>query len=192
MASHILCNRHNTSLSKLDSIAGEFFAAMRDDGLSLSEHPAEGEFPCAFNLVSGPMFELWLLKVMWGALAAKTISIDGAPAYRFRLGVATDQLAEILWRGGEWPRRWGLYVPTDTPNGPTYMKSTAIRLVNHGSEILGGATTFAGFEFFLAFDPPDGPSVYRPGAMTFQRRGYRNWKMMAMCWPEMDINRLTR
>lgn len=186
LTSRILCDRHNFALSPLDAMAGQFFAAMRDDGRSLIDHGPEGEFPCAFTMISGPMLELWLLKVLWGAAETGTVRLGESVAYRFRLGVTTTQLAEILWRGAPWPKHWGLYVPA--PSTPleraTKMGSTEIRFVFAGPEILGGGMVFAGIDFLLAFERPDVPTVYRPGALTFQRRDYRNWKMMALCWPD--------
>lgn len=186
LTSRILCDRHNSALSPLDAIAGQFFAAMRDDGRSLAEQGPEGEFPCAFTMISGPMLELWLLKVLWGAVETGTVRLGESAAYRFRLGVTTTQLAEILWRGAPWPRHWGLYVPM--PNTPleraTLMGSTGITFAFDGPEILGGSMVFAGIDFLLAFERPDVPTMFQPGALTFQRHGYRNWKMMALCWPD--------
>ena len=51
-----------------------------------------------------------MLKVIWGAIEARAMELEGSPAYRFRLGWSTQQLAEILWRGAEWPKHWGMYV----------------------------------------------------------------------------------
>ncbi|MDT5134049.1 MAG: hypothetical protein QOE41_3360 [Mycobacterium sp.] len=62
------------------------------------------DFTRGFTMVSGPSLELWMLKVIWGAIEAKAMELEGSPAYRFRLAVTTQQLAEILWRGAKWPK----------------------------------------------------------------------------------------
>ncbi len=184
LTSKILCARHNHALSPLDNVAGQYFEAMRLDAKSMMSQGRKGEFPCAFTMICGPMLELWLLKVLFGAVATESIRLADGAAYRFRLGVTTAQLTDILWRGQEWPSRWGLYVPTTPVTGPTRMLSTHIRFVSVGPEILGGGVMIAGLEYLIAFEPPNLPAIHRPAVITFQRRGYKNWKMAALCWPE--------
>jgi hypothetical protein len=70
-------------------------------------------------MASGPFFELWLLKVIWGAIESVTMEIHGSPAYRFRLGVTTEQLAEIFWRGA-----------ADLPPGPFSPNDPRIAVVD--------------------------------------------------------------
>ncbi|MGW5380697.1 hypothetical protein ACWESM_35160 [Nocardia sp. NPDC003999] len=180
----MLCARHNHALSPLDEVAGRYFEAMRLDAVSLMSYGPEGEFPCAFTMINGHMLELWLLKVLWGAVATESVRVSGGAAYRFRLGVTSAQLAEILWRGHEWPQHWGFYVPTAAVDGSTRMLSTQVRFVSAGPEILGGGVTIAGLEYLIAFERPAAQVVFRPGALTYQRRGYKNWKMAALCWSE--------
>jgi hypothetical protein len=107
-------------------------------------------------------------------------------AYRFRLGVTNDVLAEILWRGTNWPKHWGMYVLLDRDHDiPVIPNSVRVRLASMGSEILGGFLEIGGFEFLISFEWPPVRRIYRPAALTFQRVGFRNcYKMAAFAWPE--------
>jgi hypothetical protein len=104
-----------------------------------------------------------------------------------RLGVTTEQLAEILWRGADWPPHWGMYV-SKHPDGdePVIPRSLRLRPASIGSEILGGYMQIAGWEYLLAFERPPVDHVFRPAGMAFQRVGFpvRCCKMVAFAWPE--------
>jgi hypothetical protein len=192
LASRMLCNRHNTALSPLDKMAADFFRYFLEDQLDIFKYLGNDdreEFARGFIMVSGPYLELWLLKALWGAIEAGAMEIDGKPAYRFRLGVTTEQLAEILWRGADWPKTWGMYVLLDRDNDlPSMQKAVRLRLANMGTEILGGYVQIAGFEFLISFETPPVRRIYRPHGIVFQRVGFpqTSWKMIALAWPDLD------
>ncbi|MEZ0054368.1 hypothetical protein ABIA30_005409 [Mycobacterium sp. MAA66] len=187
----MLCRRHNNALSPLDKMAAEFFRYFLEDHLDIFKYLGNDErdsFPRAFTMVSGPYIELWMLKVFWGAIEAGAITVDGQTAYRFRLGVTTQQLAEILWRGAEWPSTWGLYILQDHDHDQSAIpKSIRLRSISMGSEILGGCIQIAGFEFLISFEAPPVPQIYRPCGVTFSRVGFPtdSYKMIAFAWPEV-------
>lgn len=116
LSAKVLCGRHNAALSSLDKTAARFFAHLRDDIIDMTWHQGTAGFQREFTLVSGPHLELWLLKALWGAIEANALMVNNHVAYRFRLGVTNDVLAEILWRGADWPKHWGLYVLLDRNN----------------------------------------------------------------------------
>ena len=139
-------------------------------------------------MVSGPYFELWLLKVVWGAIEAGAMQVDGRTAYRFRLGVPSKEPTEVLWRGAEWPKAWGLYVPLDRDHDrPAIPKSIRLRMVNDGSEILGAHVQIVGFEFLISFEVPPVRRICRPCSTTFSRVGFppSSYKMIALAWPDL-------
>lgn len=38
----------------------------------------------------------------------------------------------------------------------------------------------------MAFEQPNVPGVFQPGALTLQRKSFgRSWKMFAFAWPEL-------
>lgn len=191
LSSRMLCRRHNNALSPLDKMAAEFFRYSLDDHIDIFKYLGNDDrdsFPRGFTMISGPYFELWMLKVIWGAIEAGAMEVDGHAAYRFRLGVTTEQLAEILWRGQPWPASWGLYVLLDhDPDQPAIPRAIRLRPASMGSEILGGYIQIAGFEFLLSFETPPVRRIYRPCGITFSRRGFppSSYKMVAFAWPEI-------
>jgi hypothetical protein len=67
------------------------------------------------------------------------MEVKGSPAYRFRLGVTTPMLAEILWLGADRPTHWGMYVlHNQRPDHAVKHNSVRLRLASMGSEVLGG------------------------------------------------------
>ncbi|BBX85445.1 hypothetical protein MAUB_33180 [Mycolicibacterium aubagnense] len=187
----MLCRRHNNALSPLDKMAAEFFRYILEDHLDIFKYLGNDDrasFPRGFTMVSGPYMELWMLRVLWGAIEAGAISVDGQTAYRFRLGVTTRQLAEILWRGAEWPNTWGLYVLLEHDRDQSFIpKAIRLRPASMGTEILGGFIQIAGFEFLIAFEAPPVPRIFRPCGLTFSRVGFpaNSYKMVAFAWPEL-------
>ncbi|WP_304113541.1 hypothetical protein [Mycolicibacterium bacteremicum] len=172
-------------------MAASFFRYSLEDHLDIFKYLGNDprpDFPRGFTMVSGPLMEMWLLKVIWGAIESKALNVDGRPAYRFRLGVTTEQLAEILWRGADWPPNWGMYIlrhrDQDRPVTP---RSVQLRLESAGPEVLGGYVQIAGFEYLLAFERPPIDHFYRPAGITFQRAGFpqTSCKMTAFAWPEL-------
>jgi hypothetical protein len=187
----MLCRRHNNALSPLDKMAAEFFRYFLEDHLDIFKYLGNDDrdsFARGFTMVSGPYIELWMLKVIWGAIEAGAIEVDGKTAYRFRLGVTSQQLAEILWRGAKWPTTWGLYVLLDhDPDQSSIPKAIRLRPASVGSEILGGYVQIAGFEFLISFETPPVRRIYRPCGITFTRVGFpaNSHKMVAFAWPEL-------
>ncbi|QNJ90581.1 hypothetical protein HZU40_20205 [Mycolicibacterium fluoranthenivorans] len=192
LSTRMLCHRHNSALWPLDKMAAEFFRCLVADQLDIFKYlgnDRRSEFSRGFVMASGPFFELWLLKVIWGAIESGMMEIHGLPAYRFRLGVTTEQLAEILWRGADWPPTWGMYMLLDRDNDqPIVTKSARLRLANMSSEILGGYVQIAGIEFLISFETPPVRRLYRPHGLYFMRKGFpvTSWKSIVFAWPDLD------
>jgi hypothetical protein len=190
LSSRMLCRRHNTALSPLDVMAADYLRHFLDDQIDIFKYlgnDTRGRFDRGFILTSGPYFELWLLKVLWGAIEAGALALDGSPAYRFRLGVTTEQLAEILWRGADWPSHWGMYVlrPLD-PDEPVIPRAARLRLAHDGSEVLGGFVQVCQWEYLIAFERPPVDHFFRPAGFAFRRVGFPTHccKLAAFAWPE--------
>lgn len=186
----MLCGRHNEALSPLDRMAGDYFRYFLEDQIDIFKflgNDHRTEFGRGFILASGPLMELWMLKALWGAIESKAFAVEGRTAYRFRLGVSSEQLAEILWRGAEWPPHWGMYVMRHHDHDrPVTPRAVQLRLASVGSEILGGFIQIAGFEYLMAFERPPTAHFFRPSALVFRRVGFAtgSCKMAAFAWPE--------
>jgi hypothetical protein len=188
LSARMLCGRHNHALSPLDAMASDYFRYFREDQLDLMKFQGN-DCSRGFVMVNGPRMELWMLKVLWGAIESKALTLDGRRAYRFRLGVTSQQLAEILWRGADWPPAWGMYVLYDLDQDePVKQNSVRISLASMGSEVLGGFIQIAGFELLIAFETPSVAGRYfRPGGLVFTRVGFpvQRWKLAVFAWPEL-------
>ncbi len=191
LSSRMLCGRHNRALSPLDQMATDYFRYFLEDQLDIFKflgNDDRQDFARSFIMANGPFMELWMLKALWGAIESKALNVDGRTAYRFRLGVTTEQLAEILWRGADWPPHWGMYVVQDRDHDqPITQRAVRIRLVSDGTAILGGYIQIAGFEYLIAFERPPVNHFFRPGGMAFRRVGFRthSCKLAAFAWPEL-------
>jgi hypothetical protein len=99
-ADHILCERHNTALNKLDATAIEVFRTLdhyqKDQANQPDPHGSE------FDLFSGERLERWMLKLMWSGVAAGDFS-----ATQIRAGVDQNMLADYLFCNQKLAGGWG-------------------------------------------------------------------------------------
>jgi len=65
LGANILCERHNSGLSRLDTAALALITAL--DSFYLDQAGPSGDYTNEFDLFSGPEVERWLLKMVWGA-----------------------------------------------------------------------------------------------------------------------------
>ena len=174
LASKILCDRHNSVLSPLDSIADQLFRAFdeRDvvgDGRSLL---------CIFN---GNDIERWLLKILCGLVTSRVI----APEFLADLSIP-DYWLRVLFMGAQLPDGQGLYVCKSKGHhfsGPTGL---AIRVILGGGKLTGVGVTICGYELILSMNgfPSrkfDGREfVYRPLEVYFAASGFE--KSILFTW----------
>jgi hypothetical protein len=99
-ADHILCERHNNALNKLDATGiGVFRTLYRyytDQTNPPDPHGSE------FDLFSGERLERWMLKLLWGGIAAAVFTGSLAS------GADQNMLADYLFRDHQLPDGWGL------------------------------------------------------------------------------------
>lgn len=186
--SFILCERHNNHSSSLDTVAGQFFRATKTDQLSLAEPDHPDRAKDAFALCQGSELERWLLKLFWGALEAKSLGRDGDAISDLKTGLDKARLADILWRGSNWPNGWGMYMqaheidPHGTPNSVAIEAHTG-----PGGKLWGGSVTLGALQLRLglgvASEPPEN-FIYRPGGIVITAKGAMVEKVIALAWPE--------
>jgi hypothetical protein len=109
-ADHILCERHNKALNKLDATAIEVFRTLdhyqKDQANQPDPHGSE------FDLFSGERLERWMLKLAWGGIAAGDFS-----ATQLRAGIDQNMLADYLFRDQRLPDGWGFGITFHTGGG---------------------------------------------------------------------------
>jgi hypothetical protein len=94
----VLCKRHNSALSNLDTIAVRLFQAFDEEG-------AVGSGQQLIYFFSGHDLERWLLKILCGITRSKNIS----PEVEADLSIPEYWL-HILFGEAEFPDEQGLYV----------------------------------------------------------------------------------
>ncbi|GAA2502824.1 hypothetical protein GCM10010198_67800 [Nocardia seriolae] len=170
-------------MASLDDVAGDFFRSIREIQTDLNTDRPKRDID-TFILVSGQVLQLWILKLLWGAVASQSVGVSGTPLASMRRDTDLRDLSEILWRGSRWPQRWGLYSrphdidPSGTPD------SVGILPLSFDGELWGGTVQFGALELSLALGSPDPPAVPQPGSFVFHRSGSPVEKVIAFAWPE--------
>jgi hypothetical protein len=184
LGSKVLCQRHNGALSKADDTAAVVAISLQRYQLELADHiDLDGD---GFTLVSGPLFERWLLKLLWGGVASKSLGQHGVAAESLRKKSDEAGLLEYLYRNGTLPHGWGFYgFPRETEPSRT-MGSIAI---NPRSGPDGGIWAIdvdfgaAHFSFGLGqYDGSDG--FYRPGCIVLLTAKGKGERIIAFAWPD--------
>ncbi len=174
LTAKILCERHNSALSPLDSIAARLFQAFDEEG-------ASGSGRQLLYLFSGHDLERWLLKVLCGMAYSRNLP----------RGVDCDttiprQWLEILFGYDDFSNEQGLYVcnvPGHLFGGPTGL---AVQVIAGRGRLSGFSLSICGYELILSMSgfPTrryDGRKfVYRP--MEFYTTGPEFEKSIVLSW----------
>jgi hypothetical protein len=179
-ANHILCKRHNNALNRLDATAVAVFRTLhhyqKDQASQPDPHGSE------FDLFSGERLERWLLKLLWGGIAAGVFS-----ASQLRSGVDQNMLADYLFRNQKLPDDWGLGIAFQSgvgiradgpvavatgvgPDGTIWKVAVSMGVVSFGFG-LGQQKANQGFDFQL-----------RPQAIILKSRQDTAEKALALGW----------
>jgi hypothetical protein len=184
--SKVLCRRHNEKLSPLDSYAEAVIRAIIDDTTALLDDGPARSIGSALTLCSGPMFERWLLKLLWGGFASGSFSDeDGRALAELAEGVSIEQLARVLWRGEEWPPGCGFYRLDGYRSDPTHPVGTLrLEAFFNDARLEGMALSMGAVQTFLALRPPEDRRFYRPSLYRLRRRNRAGERLLNFCWPE--------
>jgi hypothetical protein len=173
LTSKILCQEHNSHLSPLDAEATRLFRALREfdsdlrDGNEAKDENVE---------ISGPLIELWMLKVVAGLVHARVIS-----ATALRRG---SPWLEILFGQKDWPDGWGFHLLTAEP---AYYSFDGVNITTHTheDEIWAAEIGLAGFSFEIALGRLEAKNgaYYRPAGLVFRREDQPAKKTVRLAWP---------
>lgn len=188
LGANVMCTRHNSALSDLDTTASELFRVLygyqtaQDDPDSLVRlgSPLIGVF-------SGRNLERWLLKVLLGGVAAGAFGSGGEPITSVRSDINHKVLLETLFRGKAWPPGWGLHVgflpgaqlqaeaplgyeSATGPDGSAWQVMVAMGVVE--------------FRVTVCTSDGLGPNLVRqPGGIVLAQQGGAGHRLLALAWP---------
>lgn len=189
LAANILCVRHNSALSPLDTEAGQFLRTVKRihaglDTKSLSRKKV-------ISVVSGEALEQWILKVACGLFFSKIASHE-------RRQIANDHaiddriIAEGLF-SKRWHRNCGLYMRAAigqlVPGVNAISMAPATAIYENEKRYVGVRVTIIGLEFGVIFDPRGvNPAQlasegwhFRPSDVSFRSRQRTHW--LILTWP---------
>jgi hypothetical protein len=163
LASKVLCERHNSALSPLDSVGGSFFRAFHQIHYEFHSNPT----PRLYYLFNGHDVERWLLKTLCGVIASG--STNNVPR---RNRPPKDYLA-CLFQGERLPSSWGLYLLTQ---GGKQEATGGVKFATicDGRTVHGLLVDILAFRFILAIHAiPEksgllADSVNRPDCLHFR------------------------
>jgi hypothetical protein len=203
LTARILCCRHNSALSPLDSAAGAFFEKLQAIEVDLQRRSLSRKH--SFILMSGEALELWMLKLACGLFYSKIAAADGARLID-QHKVNEEFVHEALFLG-QWREGSGLYLRPPQgfriPDPHTISMAPLIALDEH--RLIGLALALTGLEFELIFNPIGASRqdlsrtgwIHRPTELRFEI-GTRAHSI-ALTWPPGTppnlvriINKLTR
>jgi hypothetical protein len=153
LASNILCERHNSALSRLDSLINAFATSIR----SFDRAPATKHVK-----FSGSDIERWMLKCLLGLSVSKNIKSQLKP-----------ECIDLLFGRSDWPEQWGLYFSMGT-SAPIYHTDSFLiqtRIDAARSLVLAADFFIQGMPFTLVMGKPGDPKtfgIWRPGQLVFK------------------------
>ena len=160
LVSHILCERHNHSLSPLDDAIGRFSEAIGEYDRKLC--PSTLNSAVEHQSFSGIDIERWMLKCVIGLVASKN--------FNSRL---KNECINLLYGRTKWPKHWRLFFQS-LPMQPIYHSSSFMveTLVDPAKNlVLAVKFVIRGIPFLLCLGRPDEPGsigIWRPSAIVFK------------------------
>jgi hypothetical protein len=185
LTAKILCARHNSALSPLDTEAGLFFKILGEIFTDLDRQ--KRAMRPRLHLVSGEALELWMLKVACGLYLGGLAARDGKPIGK-NYSIDLDKVVSAFFQR-KWDKRGGLYF-----NGHvgTMMKIenniSVASLTDDDARLVGGARLIPrGMQFDLIFDDSKGSPapwtgiIRRPTELVWRQQGREHF--LGLTWP---------
>lgn len=165
LASKILCKRHNSSLSPLDTLAANAFSIIREACTDLSRKSLSRKKH--WHLASGTALELWAIKTLCGIFYSAIAAKDRAPLLESH---ALDiQRFDDALRYGLQTDGCGLYVRIQQGVSNRHVAVSALS-VETSNKVIGIRIGIYAIEFEVIFDPTNVNFDY-----VRQHNFYRPW-----------------
>ena len=196
LTARILCSRHNSALSLLDSAAGAFFEKLQEIEVDLQQKSLSRKH--SFVLMSGEALELWMLKLACGLFYSKNAAADGARLIDQH--EVNEELVHEALLFGRWREGCGLYLrpPQGFRIPDPHTISMAPLIALNEDRLVGSALSLIGLEFELIFNPIGASKrdlaqagwIHRPTQLRFEI-GTRAHSI-ALTWPPATPPKLVR
>jgi hypothetical protein len=184
LTGNILCKRHNEAFSRLDAMAGTFFAALKlihDDIFDKKTMSRRWKW----LLFSGEELELWLLKTAIGLFHSGNVAKDRT---KLNATQTIDPACYHILHGGIFPAVCGLYVEPIHISEQINQFQLQPLSDDAGLRMVGLRMTYLSFALILLFDPNAtyGPSAtasktYRPSYLMV--RNAKRTHIVMLTWP---------
>jgi hypothetical protein len=185
LVAKILCKRHNSAMSPLDTAAFKFFEAVKTIYQNLADNKTLSR-KRLWWLLSGEELELWLLKVAFGAYYSGNVAMEG------------DKLCDVqninagtmeAFQGKSIPSPCGMYMMKEKETSAYPNRLDFSSLSSDSNErMVGLRLRFSGLSLLMLIDPLTdydeaflANHVYRPHYLGFRNR--RRTHTIALTWP---------
>lgn len=190
----VLCTRHNNALSPLDAVAAIVVDHLRADQTQLARlyDPSSGADPRpAFTMVSGPLWERWMLKSLIGAMEAGAFGAGSERIDAWAPDVDIPTFIEVLFYGESFPEGTGMSIGKDNPGAMSSANEVALTPFSSISQggLIGVTLTIGVLEMSLSLVPLRDVLRRRVGLIRFTRTSPDTEKLLAFAWatPNGDI-----
>jgi hypothetical protein len=187
LTANILCGRHNSALSILDTEASLFLRTIKDIHAGVGRQSLSRKR--LISIVTGEALELWILKIACGLFYSKIAS-------HHRQQIANDHeiedkiIVEALF-SRRWFRNCGLYMRAATGQrvpGVNAISMAPATAVNE-KRYVGLRVWIFGLEFAVIFDPRGANTAqlaaegwhFRPTDVSFRSKLRTHW--LILTWP---------
>lgn len=196
LTARILCCRHNSALSPLDSAAGAFFEKLQAIEVDLQRSSLSRKH--SFVLMSGEALELWMLKLACGLFYSKNAAADGTRLIEWHK--VNEEFVREAFFLGQWREECGLCLrpPRGFRMPDPHTISIAPLISLNEDRLVGSAVALTGLEFELIFNPIGASKddlsqagwIHRPTELRFEI-GTRAHSI-ALTWPPGTLPNLVR
>lgn len=173
---HILCRKHNSLLSLLDSEAVKLMHALKYtvELRSTRSKLKPQKWSVHRKFIDGPNIEKWFLKTLIN------LSYDEKNKYV----VPLDELVAICYRGLNFKKPMGLYMTASKGDNITIDETFSMAPIwKDNSTLVGAIFEYAGFKFILAMtniEPfiSERAGTYRLKRYRFKEKGYNSMEVI--------------
>jgi len=181
LVSKILCSRHNSALSPLDSVATKFFSVLA--GEEFRDHLLRSID--RFYLFNGHDIERWMLKTLIGCVASGN-ALDQR-GNRIQDWTPSPKWLRVLLGRTSFQRKCGLYFNPNLGEKRRDRVCFMGPLEDSKAVICGAFFNLAGFEFVLTMTPPPLPCegtilegyTFRPSEFIMSHQGVSKTSLLS-------------